>query len=209
MEIPEIIASAAAIVALSSLPAFAAADRGMMDGELFDSGGLKPILSWSQGGSEAHVPPRTDLMNAGSSWPGQLSGREKYEGLVDETARACGLESALLHAVVHVESSYNAKAVSPQGAVGLMQLMPETARRYDVSDAFDPAQNLRGGALYLRDLVAMFGNDLRLALAAYNAGESAVIRNGNRVPPLKETLSYVARVLKLYRHNAGAEMRMR
>ena len=116
------------------------------------------------------------------------------------------IRRALLHAVIHVESGYDPKAVSKQGAQGLMQLMPGTARRYEVSDSFDPVQNVRGGARYLRDLLQMFHDDLRLVLAAYNAGEYAVIRNGYRVPPLKSTAAYVARVLQLYRHNARAEI---
>jgi soluble lytic murein transglycosylase-like protein len=108
--------------------------------------------------------------------------------VVEEVSRAYGLESALLHAVISVESSYNPKAVSKAGAAGLMQLMPGTAKRYGVADAFDPAQNLRGGANYLRDLLKLFDSDVSLALAAFNAGEDAVMRYGNRIP-YRETLT--------------------
>ncbi|WP_114970174.1 lytic transglycosylase domain-containing protein [Rhodoferax ferrireducens] len=121
-----------------------------------------------------------------------------YDKVVDEVSRAYGLESALLHAVISVESSYNPKAVSKKGAAGLMQLMPQTAQRYGVADAFDPRQNLNGGARYLRDLLRKFNNDISLALAAYNAGEDAVMKHGNRIPPYRETLSYVPKVLDIY-----------
>ena len=106
--------------------------------------------------------------------------------------------SSRLHALVAVESRYDARAVSGKGALGLMQLMPQTARRYGVADAFDPRQNLQGGARYLRDLLRLFDNDLRLALAAYNAVEHAVMKHGNRIPPYGETLRYVPLVLDFY-----------
>lgn len=122
-----------------------------------------------------------------------------YDTIVDEVSRTYGLESALLHAVIAVESRYNPKAVSRKGAVGLMQLMPQTAQRYGVADSFDPRQNLVGGARYLRDLLRMFNNDIRLALAAYNAGEQAVMRHGNRIPPYDETRRYVPLVLDFYK----------
>jgi soluble lytic murein transglycosylase-like protein len=122
-----------------------------------------------------------------------------YDTFVDEVSRTYGLESALLHAVISVESRYNPKAVSKKGAVGLMQLMPQTARRYGVADAFDPRQNLDGGAQYLRDLLRMFNNNVSLALAAYNAGEHAVVKHGNRIPPYVETQRYVPLVLDFYK----------
>lgn len=125
--------------------------------------------------------------------------KARYNQIVEEVARAYGLDGALLHAVISVESHYNPRALSRKGAAGLMQLMPETARRYGVSDTFDPAQNLHGGAKYLRDLLTLFNSDLNLALAAYNAGENAVIKNGNRIPPFRETRNYVPRVLDYYR----------
>jgi soluble lytic murein transglycosylase-like protein len=132
------------------------------------------------------------------------AGKAGYERVVDEVSRAHGLESALLHAVISVESRYNPKAVSGKGAAGLMQLMPQTAQRYGVADAFDPRQNLNGGARYLKDLLRRFDNDMSLALAAYNAGENAVARYGNRIPPYRETLQYVPRVLDYYqRYQAG------
>lgn len=134
----------------------------------------------------------------------QVSGR-RYASLIREVAREERVDAALLHAVITVESGYNARALSAKGAVGLMQLMPDTARRYAVRDIWDPVQNLRGGARYLRDLLAMFNDNLSLALAAYNAGEKAVIRAGHRIPPFAETRSYVPRVLEHYtRYRGGA-----
>lgn len=133
-----------------------------------------------------------------------LARKTRYERMVDEVSRTYGLDTALLHAVVTVESSYNPKAVSNKGAAGLMQLMPATARRYGVVDAFDPAQNLGGGARYLRDLLEMFDSDVSLALAAFNAGENAVKKHGNRIPPYRETLRYVPRVLDYYQRYRSA-----
>ena len=118
--------------------------------------------------------------------------------LVDEAARANRVDAALLHAVITAESNYNPSAVSKKGASGLMQLMPATAKRYGVSNLYDPAQNVRGGARYLKDLLLLFNNDLRLTLAAYNAGENAVIRCGKKIPPFRETIGYVNTVLELY-----------
>lgn len=133
-----------------------------------------------------------------------LAGKTRYDRMVDEVSRTYGLDRALLHAVITVESSYNPKAVSNKGATGLMQLMPATARRYGVVDAFDPAQNLGGGARYLRDLLEMFDSDVSLALAAFNAGENAVKKYGNRIPPYRETLRYVPRVLDYYQRYQAA-----
>lgn len=129
--------------------------------------------------------------------------RKRYSPIIDEMARRARVDRALVHAVVSAESSYDPKAVSSAGAVGLMQLMPATAKRYGVHDRKDPAQNVWAGVRYLRDLLAQF-NDLSLALAAYNAGENAVIQYGRKIPPYKETQQYVRRVLQYYRRNQRA-----
>lgn len=128
-----------------------------------------------------------------------LADPNRYIPLVKKTARELQIDEALLRAVIAVESGFDARAVSSRGAVGLMQLMPETARRYGVTNLYDPAQNIRGGARYLRDLMGKFNNDLSLALAAYNAGEDAIVQHGNRIPPYRETLMYVPKVLDTYR----------
>jgi soluble lytic murein transglycosylase-like protein len=112
---------------------------------------------------------------------------------VDRIARQNSLSPGLVHSVIQVESNYNPKAVSPKGAQGLMQLIPSTARRFGVSDAFDPADNIQGGARYLKYLLGLYKGDESLALAAYNAGEGAVSRYGG-VPPYPETQDYVAKV---------------
>ena len=123
----------------------------------------------------------------------------RFSGIVETASRAYGVDGALVHAVIFAESSYNPLAVSPQGATGLMQLMPETARRYGVRDAFDPVQNIHAGVRLLRDLLALFNGDVELAIAAYNAGANAVIRAGNRIPPHLETTAYVPKVIGYYR----------
>jgi soluble lytic murein transglycosylase-like protein len=125
--------------------------------------------------------------------------RKKFHDHVLAAARTYQLEPALLHAVISAESGYNPLARSAKGARGLMQLMPDTARRYGVRNPLDPGQNIQGGAAYLRDLLTMFGNDVKLALAAYNAGEGRVIQYGNRIPPYRETTLYVPKVLSYYK----------
>ena len=118
--------------------------------------------------------------------------------MVSAAATEQQLDPALLHAIIHVESRHNPAAVSPKGAIGLMQVLPETARRMGVDSVRTPAGNINAGARYMRFLLDIFGKDVRLALAAYNAGENAVIRHGNRVPPYPETLAYVPAVISAY-----------
>lgn len=128
-----------------------------------------------------------------------VDSHSRYARQIQAAAIANNVEAALIRAVISVESGYNPSAVSRTGAVGLMQLMPETAKRYNVTDPHDPEQNIHGGAQYLRDLLHMFNNDLHLTLAAYNAGEQAVMKYGNRIPPYRETLAYVPKVMKFYK----------
>jgi soluble lytic murein transglycosylase-like protein len=122
-----------------------------------------------------------------------------YRKQIDKAAQQYRVDAALLHAVIAAESQYEPRAVSPRGAQGLMQLMPETAERYKVNNVFDPTQNIQAGAKFLRDLLRRFDNNLSLALAAYNAGEGAVIKAGWRVPPYPETEAYVPKVLAYYK----------
>jgi soluble lytic murein transglycosylase-like protein len=123
-----------------------------------------------------------------------------YQDHVIEAAKGTRLDPALIHAVITAESNYNPNAVSNKGAQGLMQLMPDTARRYGVTvrEIKQPDKNIRAGAQYLADLLRMFDGDLRLALAGYNAGENVVVRYGRKVPPYAETQAYVPRVLRVY-----------
>ncbi len=120
--------------------------------------------------------------------------REQFDDLIVYYAEAHGIRPDLVRAVVQVESGYNPRAISPKGAMGLMQLMPETAAALGVERPFDPEQNVRGGVAYLRHLLDRFGGNEELALAAYNAGPTAVGRYGNRIPPYRETRDYVRKV---------------
>ena len=127
-------------------------------------------------------------------------GRTDIDQLIAVTATRNELDSALLKAVVHAESSFNPRAQSRRGALGLMQLMPRTAKHYGVRNAFDPKQNLTGGARHLRNLLNRFNGNETLALAAYNAGETAVKRHGG-IPPNAETRAYLRPVQRLRRTN--------
>ncbi|MFZ3324190.1 MAG: lytic transglycosylase domain-containing protein [Usitatibacter sp.] len=123
---------------------------------------------------------------------------QRYAAIIKTASLAYGVDAMLVHAVISAESNYNPNAISRTGAQGLMQLMPDTARRYGVRNSMDPMENIHAGTKYLRDLLAMFKGRMDLALAAYNAGENAVIRS-NGIPPYAETRSYVPRVLGFYR----------
>ena len=121
-----------------------------------------------------------------------------FGAIISREAESNSLDPQLIDALIAVESNHNPSARSPKGAIGLMQLMPDTAKRYGIADPYKAESNIRGGTRYLRDLLLMFDGDLHLALAAYNAGEKAVIRFGNRIPPYPETQNYVPKVLKKY-----------
>ena len=155
-------------------------------------GYMKLVKTW-----KGWVPAKT--------WgnPNFARDREKYSPTITAAAARHRLPPALVHAVVTAESAYSPGAVSRAGAVGLMQLMPETARRYGVADRHDPVANVEGGTSYLRDLLNLFNDNVTLAVAAYNAGENAVIGYGNKIPPYPETQEYVRRVLKYYREYAN------
>jgi soluble lytic murein transglycosylase-like protein len=192
---------------------------------LFGYAGLPPahadIYAFTDAGGAAHysnVPndrryvllltepreptPRTPADAAGG-WQRRAA---PFSGLIDDAARQAELQPALLRAVIAVESAFDPRAVSRKGAKGLMQLRPATARRYGVQRPFDPAENLRGGAHYLSDLLKRYGSDLELALAAYNAGEDAVDRHGRAIPPFAETRAYVPAVLRMYRKFLDANL---
>jgi transglycosylase-like protein with SLT domain/uncharacterized protein DUF4124 len=145
-----------------------------------------------------NVPDHRDLRTyAGyGALPGANSG-EEYRAVIWRTALDHGVRPELVYAVASVESNFNPRAVSAKGALGLMQLMPETATRFGVADPFDPVENIVGGVRYLRYLLDLFGGDQRLALAAYNAGES-IVQTSRSIPPYQETRAYVSKVLKLF-----------
>lgn len=135
-----------------------------------------------------------------------------YRHLIARAADRHGVSAALIEAVIRVESGFRPKAVSHKGALGLMQLMPQTAARFRVHDAFDPEQNILAGTRYLAQLLGMFGGDVELACAAYNAGEQTVRRFGG-VPPYPETREYVKRIAGLLsgfeRHTRGVPVATR
>jgi hypothetical protein len=127
-----------------------------------------------------------------------LTEKTPFQKLIRDAAARYNLDPNLIHSVISIESNFNPKAVSPKNARGLMQLMPRTAQLMGVKDAFDPGQNIDGGSHYLSDLLKKYGNDLTLALAAYNAGPDSVDKYGRRVPPYLETMKYVQRIAKTY-----------
>jgi soluble lytic murein transglycosylase-like protein len=121
----------------------------------------------------------------------------QYETLITEHSRLNGVRSDLVRAVMQVESAFNPNAISPKGAMGLMQLMPATMQQYGVRNAFNPAENVRAGVAYLRALLDRYSNNEELALAAYNAGPGAVDKYGQTIPPYRETQNYVAKINKM------------
>ena len=124
--------------------------------------------------------------------------------VIDDVAAQVHIAPELLHAVIAAESRYDSRALSPRGAIGLMQLLPTTAMRFGARDPYIPRQNVLAGASYLKWLMALFQNDLELVLAAYNAGEQAVLKAGGRIPPYPETQAYVPRVLAYLRCGQSA-----
>jgi soluble lytic murein transglycosylase-like protein len=128
---------------------------------------------------------------------------QSYHSEIQQAALDNGVESSLIRAIIHAESAYQADAVSPKGAQGLMQLMPQTAKMLQVEDPFNPANNIAGGTRYLAGLLLQFNGDITLAAAAYNAGPGAVTKFGG-VPPYDETREYVKRVNILNRRYSAA-----
>lgn len=153
--------------------------------------GLKVIVAGDPPGE-----PRAKRTSRKSAGGAPLS---LFADVIDEASRSFRVQPELLRAVIDVESGYNPKAVSDKGALGLMQLMPDTARRFSEGDMLNPRDNVLAGARYLRFLLDLFKDDVELTLAAYNAGENAVIRAGYRIPSLPETRLYVPRVVARYK----------
>ncbi len=152
-------------------------------------------LPWVEGARDGSVPLESD----------PFAGASAFERRVIATATQAGIDPALVLAVVETESGEAAGAVSPRGAVGLMQLLPETAAEVGLPNAADPATNLEAGCRYLAALLDSFGGDVELALAAYNAGPGAVRRWGT-VPPYRETRTFVARVAAAYKQLTGLDL---
>lgn len=123
--------------------------------------------------------------------------KEQYDPIIKTYARRYNVPADLIHSIIKAESNYDSWAVSPKGAAGLMQLMPETATQYGVNDRFDPEDNIKGGVKYLKDLCQLFSNNTKLVLAAYNAGQEA-LKKFNGIPPYPETREYIKRVMVSY-----------
>ena len=156
-------------------------------------------------GSEVMVPAARPVMTPGSEVSFSntevrniATGNQRLDEMITQAATRHGIDHHLILAVMKQESSFNTQAISYKGARGLMQLMPATAARFGVRDIFDPAQNIEGGARYLRFLLDTFNGDVELALAGYNAGEHAVARYGNQIPPYRETQDYVRKISAHY-----------
>src|ERR1043166_905515 len=182
-----------ALAACISLPALASGDiyeymddNGVLT--ITNVGATRPITVHLRNGPAAALQRLGRRASGGAEDP--------YKQQVEDVARLHAIDPALLHAIIAVESDNSQSAVSRKGAIGLMQVLPETGKRFGITDLFNPAHNIEAGARYLRVLAALFNNDLSLVLAAYNAGENAVARFGNRIPPYPETKNYVSRVIE-------------
>lgn len=162
----------------------------------------KPKLSVSDGlaqremlrPAESHRMP----MATGSGMKGFTTGDMTIDAFIVDSSRRYNIDPLLIYSQMHQESSFKLRATSNKGASGLMQLMPATARRLGVNNIYDAKQNIEGGIKYMRMLLDMFGQDVNLALAGYNAGEGAVMRYGNQIPPFNETREYVRRISARY-----------
>jgi soluble lytic murein transglycosylase-like protein len=146
------------------------------------------------------IPARPEVATAVAPVSSRPPGARKVvsaelQRIVDSAASRSAISAQLIHAVIETESQYEPKAVSTRGAIGLMQLLPSTAKRFGAQDPFDPGQNVSAGAAYLKWLMGYFGDDLELVLAGYNAGEQAVVRAGRKIPPYAETQAYVKKVM--------------
>ena len=177
-----------------------------------DSASQSPAGVWYKRGSMSifidaarvdriEVEDPATVAQSGKKASGWSTGRPGLDGLIRQNGNRYGVDPYLIFLVMEQESHFNTHAVSPKGARGLMQLMPGTAARFGVRRSHDPAQNISGGTRYLRELLNRFNNRVDLVLASYNAGEGAVAKFGNRVPPYKETRNYVKKISYRYKRN--------
>lgn len=147
---------------------------------------------------EEPVATQTSVSPSADKQENNATSHLPYHQEVLLAANETAVEPALIHAVIATESKHNPRAKSRKGAQGLMQLMPATARRFNVKNSNDPKQNILAGSKYLRELLNLYQGDLKLTLAAYNAGPGAVQKYRNQIPPYQETMRYVPKVLKYY-----------
>lgn len=160
---------------------------------MFPSHGQATVFEFSDDGSVTKYEASDYLANKRHFRFLKASHPQNYQGLVSKYSSLYGVDSGLVHAVIQTESAYIADAVSPKGAEGLMQLMPETAENYGVNDSLDAEENIKAGVHLLSDLIKKYDGDVQLVLAAYNAGEGAVKKYGG-IPPYNETIEYIKKV---------------
>lgn len=166
---------------------------------------VKAVAVTRSDGRIVYIHPRRRAKPSGfAAAPSQEALR--IDSIVRRVADRYRIDPKLVHAIIQTESDYDPTAVSSKGAMGLMQLIPATAERFGVADPFDPKQNIEGGVSYLKYLLGLFGGNLPLSLAAYNAGENAVIRSGG-IPAIPETEQYVTKVTRLYHSPASGPVR--
>jgi soluble lytic murein transglycosylase-like protein len=168
------------------------------DGAWYQRGNLVSFLAHERIGRIEREAPGV-ANEAGWQERGWTSGNSAIDQAIRTNGSRFGVDPYLVFLVIEQESHFRPRVVSPKGARGLMQLMPGTARRFAVRNSFDPADNIRGGTQYLKDLLTMFNGRVDLALASYNAGEGRVISYGNKVPPFQETQNYVRRIGQRYK----------
>ena len=160
---------------------------------------IRPVQNVSDGLASREGGSSTKLiMGSGTQLKGFTTGDVLVDSYIIDSSRRYGIDPLLIYSQMHQESTFKSRAISPKGARGLMQLMPETARRFGVENIFDVKQNIEGGVRYMRWLLDTFNGDLNLALAGYNAGEGAVMKYGWQIPPYRETQEYVRRISGRY-----------
>jgi soluble lytic murein transglycosylase-like protein len=191
-----------ALTLAASFAALTSSERASAD--IYRSVGPDGVISFSSapksgGKLYARSEPNPQVAFPRDASPERFA---RYDQHIREAATLYQIPVELVRAVIKVESDFDPRAVSPANARGLMQMIPETAERMMVQDSFDPRQNIFGGTRYLRVLANLFNGDIQLTLAAYNAGEGAVMRYGG-IPPYSETQDYVSRVLGFYRSYRG------
>jgi soluble lytic murein transglycosylase-like protein len=184
-----------------------AAENVKVESDLQNSGleGLSTIdRTYEEKVPEVKKPVGAAILQMKIALPDGLStGNPTIDGYIAEFSALYNIDPLLIYAQMSQESSFKGRATSSKGASGFMQLMPDTARRFGVTNIYNPKQNIKAGVKYMRWLLDKFGGDKRLALAGYNAGEGAVIKFGNQVPPYRETQNYVARIMTHYEQIAN------
>jgi soluble lytic murein transglycosylase-like protein len=158
----------------------------------------RPVMSPADGLATREALVTKLSMGTNIGLKGFTTGDAAVDAYIVDSSRRYSIDPLLIYSQMHQESTFKLRAMSPKGARGLMQLMPDTARRMGVSNIYDPKQNIEGGVKYMRFLLDMFGGDVNLALAGYNSGENAVLKYGGNIPPYRETQEYVRRISARY-----------